>query len=72
VQCGEHLISLFEQPFHHGIMPLPVTASIGGAIYPAHAASRSDLIEQADLAMYEAKRRGKNQFYLHEESTTPI
>ncbi|WP_312194115.1 diguanylate cyclase domain-containing protein [Exiguobacterium sp.] len=47
-------------------MPLPVTASIGGAIYPAHAASRSDLIEQADLAMYEAKRRGKNQFCLHD------
>jgi len=24
------------------------------------------LIEQADLAMYEAKRRGKNQFCLHD------
>jgi len=72
IQCGEQLVSLFEQPFHHGIISLPVTASIGGAIYPAHAASRSDLIEQADLAMYEAKRRGKNQFYLHDVSTTPI
>lgn len=69
-QCGEHLVSLFEKPFHHGIITLPVTASIGGAIYPTHAASRSDLIEQADLAMYEAKRRGKNQFCLHDPAIT--
>jgi len=72
VQCGEHLVSLFRQPFHHGIIPLPVTASIGGAIYPTHAASRSDLIEQADLAMYEAKRRGKNQFYMHDSTVTKV
>jgi len=72
VQCGEHLVSLFRQPFHHGIIPLPITASIGGAMYPAHAASRSDLIEQADLAMYEAKRRGKNQFCLHESAVTKM
>ena len=72
VQCGEHLVSLFRKPFHHGIIPLPVTASIGGTIYPAHAASRADLIEFADLAMYEAKRRGKNQFYLYESMVTNI
>ena len=67
--CGELLVSLFQKPFHHEKLALPVTASVGGALYPAHAASRSALVEQADLAMYEAKRRGKNQFCLYDDRT---
>ncbi len=39
----------------------PVTVSIGVALFPAHAASRAELIERADTAMYEAKRLGRNR-----------
>ncbi|VWX33790.1 GGDEF domain-containing protein [Exiguobacterium oxidotolerans] len=63
-ECGQVLVQLFERPFILQETPVFMTASIGCAIYPTHATSRTTLIEQADVAMYEAKRRGKNQFYL--------
>jgi diguanylate cyclase (GGDEF)-like protein len=37
------------------------TVSLGVATYPQHATTTARLIEAADIAMYEAKRRGKNQ-----------
>ena len=44
---------------------LIVTASIGISLYPEHGKECSVLIKNADLAMYRAKERGKNnyQFY---------
>jgi diguanylate cyclase (GGDEF)-like protein len=39
-----------------------VTVSIGGALYPLDAQSRTELIDRADrIALYEAKRQGKNR-----------
>lgn len=38
-----------------------VTASIGIAIYPIHAANADDLLHAADDALYVAKREGKNR-----------
>ncbi|OUM98316.1 MAG: hypothetical protein BAA02_00260 [Paenibacillaceae bacterium ZCTH02-B3] len=39
----------------------PVTISCGVAAYPDHAATARDLLENADLALYEAKRAGRNR-----------
>jgi diguanylate cyclase (GGDEF)-like protein len=41
--------------------PVGQTVSLGVATYPHHATTTARLIEAADMAMYEAKRRGKNQ-----------
>jgi diguanylate cyclase (GGDEF)-like protein len=38
-----------------------VTASVGVASFPAHAADGESLFRQADAAMYTAKRQGKNR-----------
>jgi diguanylate cyclase (GGDEF)-like protein len=38
-----------------------VTASVGVATYPVHAADAESLFRQADAAMYLAKRSGKNR-----------
>ncbi|MEG1039875.1 MAG: sensor domain-containing diguanylate cyclase [Pseudomonas sp.] len=43
---------------------LQVGTSLGVAVYPDHAATMDTLIHLADLAMYEAKRSGDNQFRL--------
>lgn len=42
-----------------------IYASIGIAMAPLHATSRSALIEITDKAMYHSKATGKNGFYIH-------
>ena len=44
-----------------------VTFSIGVSFYPDHGKHFSSLFEKADAAMYHAKRRGKNQYYIYKE-----
>jgi diguanylate cyclase (GGDEF)-like protein len=41
-----------------------VTASAGVALYPVHGEDSAALMEKADLALYEAKRAGKNAYRL--------
>jgi two-component system, cell cycle response regulator len=50
--------SFFKDP--HSSMG-PMTASMGLALYPQHAASAAELIEAADTMLYEAKQSGKNR-----------
>src|SRR5262249_60958421 len=38
-----------------------VTASLGLATWPEHAESMEDLLERADQALYEAKKKGRNR-----------
>jgi diguanylate cyclase (GGDEF)-like protein/PAS domain S-box-containing protein len=49
-------------------LPVTVTASIGVSIYPKDASHRSQLLRNADMAMYRAKEEGRNnaQFYTRE------
>ena len=42
------------------IVPIPITASIGAAVYGLHGVTREALIEHADQAMYLAKHSGRN------------
>ncbi|MBN1631599.1 MAG: diguanylate cyclase [Thermoleophilia bacterium] len=42
-----------------------VTVSIGVAVFPEHAASKTELIEKADAAMYEAKRLGRDRVQVY-------
>ena len=41
--------------------PLPLTVSIGLAVYPDDASSKGTLVECADMALYAAKKTGKNR-----------
>ncbi len=44
-----------------------VTISIGISCYPEDSKDRDDLLKKADIALYEAKRRGKNRVVLYRE-----
>ncbi len=45
---------------------LQLTASVGVALHPAHGQRASDLMLAADLAMHQAKARGRARFLLHD------
>lgn len=58
----------FQQPFDVGIgRPLFITASMGIALFPEHGVEVNQLLSNADIAMYQAKRSGRNQikYYSH-------
>ncbi|WP_043625954.1 bifunctional diguanylate cyclase/phosphodiesterase [Ensifer sp. ZNC0028] len=55
------ILSLFEDGFEVSDKRYPVTASIGAAICPDDATYLTELIANADAAMYQAKTSGKNR-----------
>lgn len=59
--CNKQL-QLLKAPFNLNGRELNVTASIGVSIYGEDAQTASDLIRNADIAMYQAKRQGKNRY----------
>ena len=62
------LVSLFKDDFEIANLQLKITASIGIASGVINNDSRSVLLRQADIAMYEAKKLGKNRFCVFELS----
>ncbi|MEM8975048.1 MAG: bifunctional diguanylate cyclase/phosphodiesterase [Pseudomonadota bacterium] len=61
---GERIVQAMRVPFRNGGSSINVSVSIG-----AHLTNESDdqqsALHAADLAVYEAKRRGRDQFVLH-------
>jgi diguanylate cyclase (GGDEF)-like protein/PAS domain S-box-containing protein len=55
------LRSAFDRPFDLEGRLIYVTVSMGVSLFPQDASSTGDLWVNADLAMYEAKARGRNQ-----------
>jgi len=58
----EHLLNIFREVFSIKNRELMLTASIGIAIYPNDAHSASELLRNADAAMYNAKKLGRNTY----------
>jgi len=56
------VLSIFEDGFDSEIGKLPVSASIGISVYPRDGDTPRQLIVNADTAMYQAKKNGKNQY----------
>ena len=47
---------------------LPFSVSIGIALYPDHGKTAQELFEHADRALYEAKARGRDQYFVYHSS----
>ncbi|KTD21600.1 EAL domain-containing protein [Legionella londiniensis] len=61
------LVNSFNQPFVIEGHELNITASIGITLYPTNGTTASKLLKNADLAMYQAKENGGNQFKYYTE-----
>lgn len=61
-------IGVVSEPYDIEGHSIRITASAGVSIYPAHGEDADTLIESADLALYEAKRAGKNAHRISERT----
>jgi diguanylate cyclase len=62
---ADKLLAALAQPLQLAVQAAPVSASIGISLYPDDAVDARLLIQHADAAMYQAKRRGPGHVVAH-------
>ena len=62
INLAERILEKLRVPQKINYQDLVVSASIGIAVFPDSAADTGDLLKAADLAMYSAKKKGKNKW----------
>lgn len=65
-RVGKKLVEVVGKPYALSGQQSRVTASIGISMFPADARDRETLMKCADLALYEAKRAGRDQLCFYE------
>jgi len=63
-KLASKVIQAVSQPYSIQGRDVSMTASVGVSIYPTHGEEGETLMKSADLALYEAKRTGKNNYYI--------
>ena len=64
---AQKLVTAAQQPFILQGQECHITASIGISTFPGDAKDASNLLKNADIAMYRAKEQGKNNFQYYSE-----
>ncbi|MDN5871021.1 MAG: EAL domain-containing protein [Nitrococcus sp.] len=64
------VLEALKRPYRLGNQTLTPRASIGIGVYPDNGATPEALLQAADTAMYEAKRKCNQQFVFHSEEMT--
>ncbi len=64
-RIADRLLKLIARPFTIEGSEFTIGASIGIAVFPDDSGSADDLIRCADIAMYEAKSRGRNRIMFY-------
>jgi diguanylate cyclase (GGDEF)-like protein/PAS domain S-box-containing protein len=62
VMVGERIVAALAAPFRLDGRRVHTGASIGIALYPSDGTDATTLLKNADVAMYKAKRSGRNRF----------
>ncbi len=71
-KVGQRILHEISQPFSIGAHYIQITASIGITIYPIDTEGPNDLLKYADIAMYKAKDKGRNNYQFYTESMNTI
>ncbi len=62
LKVAKDILEIFRKSFKFANQETYITTSIGIAVYPEDGKDAKQLIKSADLAMYQAKEKGKNRF----------
>jgi diguanylate cyclase (GGDEF)-like protein len=65
--AAQRIIDVLAAPFNVSGQNIAVSTSIGICIFPDHGDNCSVLLQNADTAMYEAKRQGRNSYVFYQE-----
>ncbi|MFA4909824.1 MAG: GGDEF domain-containing protein, partial [Desulfobacteria bacterium] len=61
---AKKILASFQGPFLCNDHKLSITTSIGIAIFPDHGQDGNTLMKHADIAMYQAKGKGGNNYQI--------
>ncbi|GAB1269369.1 GGDEF domain-containing response regulator [Aurantivibrio infirmus] len=61
----DRIIRAFNEPIDLGDNKWTVTTSVGIAVYGHCAHNKKDLLKSADIAMYRAKKEGRNRYHFY-------
>ncbi len=67
-KVGEKILSALNEPYELGELRHISTPSIGATVFSGIQHSPSDVLRQADMAMYEAKAKGRNTLRFYQGS----
>jgi diguanylate cyclase (GGDEF)-like protein len=62
------IVASLQQPLTINGRALSTTASVGGSLFPDHAADADALLRAADVALFRAKELGRNRYALYRPS----
>ncbi len=68
ITFAEKIQAIFQEPFDILGQQAYVTTSIGVAVFPLHGSMIETLLKKADMAMYVAKKEGRNTFRFFSDS----
>lgn len=69
-KAAQKILSAFEAPFVAEGQTLQSSTSIGISLYPHDGQDLSTLMKNADIALYRAKEKGRNNYQLYTQSMT--
>jgi diguanylate cyclase (GGDEF)-like protein/PAS domain S-box-containing protein len=71
-KVGEKIRHALNQPFELAGHTLKIGSSIGVAVYPEHGSEEKLLVKSADIAMYYAKKNGRNNVKMYQPGLQEI
>ena len=69
-KTAQKILLSFETPFYAEGQPLQTSTSIGISLFPHDGEDLSTLMKNADVALYRAKEKGRNNYQLYTPSMT--
>lgn len=66
VEIADACIDVLRRTFLDQTQMIKITSSVGISVYPDHGETYSELFKKADIALYETKRHGKDNYFIYD------